>query len=66
MLVMRSESSRLGAQELEALARKYATTVERIREVIRESGSRSPEQVKAALRKHFMQRSTATGTAGSG
>ena len=39
--------------ELEYLARKHGTTVERVKEIIQETGSRSREQIEAALDKQF-------------
>jgi hypothetical protein len=35
--------------ELEYLARKHGTTVERVRELIEQTGSRSREKIEAAL-----------------
>lgn len=39
--------------EFEYLARKHGTTVERVKEIIQQTGSRSREQIKAALDKQF-------------
>ena len=39
--------------ELEYLARKHGTTVERVKEIIRDTGSRSREEIEAALDKQF-------------
>ena len=39
--------------EIEYLAKKHATTVERVKEVIQQTGSRSREQIEAALDKQF-------------
>ena len=39
--------------ELEYLARKHGTTVEKVKEIIRQTGSRSREQIEAAMDKHF-------------
>jgi len=39
--------------ELEYLARKHGTTVEKVKEIIRQTGSRSREQIEAAMDKRF-------------
>ena len=39
--------------ELWYIARRHDTTIERVREVIRETGCRSREQIEAALNKQF-------------
>jgi hypothetical protein len=39
--------------ELEYLARKHGTTVEKVKEIIRQTGSRSREQIEAAMDKQF-------------
>jgi hypothetical protein len=52
--------------EIEYLTRKHGTTVERVKEIIKQTESRSREQIESALDKYFGQRSTATGAAGSG
>ena len=39
--------------EIEYLARKHGTTVEKVKEIIQQTGSRSREQIEAALDKQF-------------
>ena len=39
--------------EVEYLARKHGTTVEKVKEIIAQTGSRSREQIEAALDKQF-------------
>ena len=39
--------------EVEYLAKKHGTTVERVKEIIQQTGSRSREQIEAALEKEF-------------
>jgi hypothetical protein len=39
--------------ELEYLARKHGTTVAKVKEIIKQTGSRSREQIEAALDKQF-------------
>lgn len=39
--------------EIEYLARKHGTTVERVKEIIEPTGSRSRKQIEEALDKHF-------------
>ena len=39
--------------EIEYLAKKHGTTVEKVKEVIEQTGSRSREQIDAALDKQF-------------
>ena len=39
--------------EIEYLARKHGTTVERVKEIIQRTGSRSREQIEEALDKQF-------------
>jgi hypothetical protein len=39
--------------EIEYLARKHGNTVEKVREVIQQTGSRSREQIEAALEEQF-------------
>jgi hypothetical protein len=39
--------------ELEYLARKHGTTVERVKEIIRQTGSRSRREIEEALDKQF-------------
>ena len=51
--------------EIADLARKHGASIEEVERIIRETGSRSREQIQAALDKHLRQRA-ATGTAGSG
>jgi hypothetical protein len=39
--------------EIEYLARKHGTTVEKVKEVMQQTGSRSREQIEAALDREF-------------
>ena len=39
--------------EIEYLARKHGTSVEKVKEIIQQTGSRSREQIEAALDKQF-------------
>jgi hypothetical protein len=39
--------------EIEYLARKHGTTVAKVKEIIQQTGSRSREQIEAALDKQF-------------
>jgi hypothetical protein len=39
--------------EIEYLARKHGTTVARVKEIIRQTGSRSRTEIEEALDKHF-------------
>jgi DNA-binding transcriptional MerR regulator len=39
--------------EIEYLARKHGTTVEKVKEIIKQTGSRSRKQIEAALDKQF-------------
>ena len=41
------------AHEIEYLARKHGTSVEKVKEIIQQTGSRSREQIEAALDKQF-------------
>jgi hypothetical protein len=43
----------VSAHELEYLARKHNMTVERVKEILRETASRSRGEIEAALNKHF-------------
>jgi hypothetical protein len=42
--------------EIEYLARKHGTSVDKVREIIRQTGSRSCEQIEAALDKQFQHK----------
>lgn len=42
--------------EIEYLARKHGTTVERVKEIIKRTGSRSRREIEEALDKHFEHR----------
>ena len=42
--------------EVEYLARKHGTSVEKVKEIIRQTGSRSREQIEAALDKQFQHK----------
>ena len=39
--------------EIEYLARKHGTTLERVKEIIKQIGSRSRKQIEEALNQHF-------------
>ena len=39
--------------EIKYLARKYGTTVEKVKEIIQQTGSRSRKQIEEALEQHF-------------
>ncbi|MGB2818896.1 MAG: hypothetical protein WBC37_16920 [Burkholderiaceae bacterium] len=49
------DRKRVSAQhhEIEYPARKHGTTVERVKEIIRQTGSRSRRQIEEALDRHF-------------
>jgi hypothetical protein len=42
--------------EIEYLARKHGTTVEKVREIIRRTGSRSRKEIDEAVGSHFRHR----------
>jgi hypothetical protein len=42
--------------EIETLARKHGTTVEKVREIIRRTGARSRKEIDQAVESHFRHR----------
>jgi methylphosphotriester-DNA--protein-cysteine methyltransferase len=44
--------------EIEYLARKHGTTVEKVKEIIKQTGSRSRKQIEEALDQHFQHQPT--------
>ncbi|MGB2819094.1 MAG: hypothetical protein WBA53_10750 [Burkholderiaceae bacterium] len=46
--------------EIEYLARKHGTTVEKVKEIIQQTGSRSREEVEEALDKQFQHQPLGT------
>ena len=50
---MDRESASAQPHELEYLARKHGTSVERVKEIMLKTGSRSREQIEAAILERF-------------